>query len=62
MTGILLCLATNAAILLLISITFRVLGIENILQRNQIDLDLNTLLLFCQKFYANEPIKHIKYF
>jgi heat shock protein HtpX len=42
---ILLFLATNAAILVLISITFRILGIEGILQSNQVDLDLNALLI-----------------
>ncbi|MES9869836.1 MAG: protease HtpX [Sedimenticola sp.] len=45
MTRILLFLATNAAILVLISITFRLLGIEGILQSNQVDLDLNALLV-----------------
>ncbi|MES9963418.1 MAG: protease HtpX, partial [Candidatus Sedimenticola sp. 20ELBAFRAG] len=45
MTRIFLFLATNAAILVLISITFRLLGIEGILQSNQVDLDLNALLV-----------------
>lgn len=42
---ILLFLATNAAILVLISITFRLLGIEGVLQSNGVDLNLNALLV-----------------
>lgn len=45
MMRILLFLATNAAILVLISLTFRLLGIEGILQQNGVDLDLNALLV-----------------
>jgi len=45
MMRILLFLATNAAVLVLISVTFRILGIEGILQANQVDLDLNALLV-----------------
>ena len=45
MMRILLFLATNAAVLVLISVTFRILGIEGILQANQVDLDLNALLI-----------------
>jgi heat shock protein HtpX len=42
---ILLFLGTNLAIIALISITFRILGIEGILQENGVDLDLNALLI-----------------
>jgi len=42
---IILFLATNAAIVLLISITFQVLGIEGVLQANGVDLNLNALLV-----------------
>jgi len=45
MMRILLFLATNAAVLVLISVTFRILGIEDVLQANQVDLDLNALLV-----------------
>ena len=45
MMRILLFLATNAAILVLISITFRILGIEGVLQNNGVDLNLNALLV-----------------
>ncbi|OGT90741.1 MAG: zinc metalloprotease HtpX [Gammaproteobacteria bacterium RIFOXYA12_FULL_61_12] len=45
MMRILLFLATNAAILVLISITFRLLGIDGILQQGGSDLDLNALLV-----------------
>jgi heat shock protein HtpX len=40
-----LFLATNAAVLVLISIVFQVLGIEGILQSNGVDLDLGALLV-----------------
>ncbi|MGB1110014.1 MAG: protease HtpX [Gammaproteobacteria bacterium] len=45
MTRILLFLATNAAILVVISFTFRLLGIDGVLQQNGVDLNLNALLL-----------------
>lgn len=45
MMRILLFLATNAAILVLISVTFRILGIEGVLQSNGVDLNLNALLV-----------------
>jgi heat shock protein HtpX len=44
---ILLFLATNLAVIVLASITFRVLGFESILQANGVDLDLQALLVFC---------------
>lgn len=45
MMRIALFLATNLAILVLISITFRLLGIEGVLQSNGVDLNLNALLV-----------------
>jgi heat shock protein HtpX len=45
MMRILLFLATNAAVLVLISIVFQVLGLEGILAENQVDLDLQALLV-----------------
>ena len=45
MTRILLFLATNAAVLVLISIVFRLLGIEGILAQNGVDLNLQALLV-----------------
>ncbi len=44
---ILLFLATNLAVIVLASITFRLLGFESILQANGVDLDLTALLVFC---------------
>ncbi len=41
-----LFLGTNIAILLVLSITFRVLGIDGLLQQNGVDLDLNALLIY----------------
>ena len=44
---ILLFLGTNLAIIVVASITFRLLGFESILQENGVDLDLTALLVFC---------------
>ena len=46
MTRILLFLATNAAVLVLISVVFQVLGIEGILAENGVDLNLTALLIY----------------
>ncbi len=46
MLRIALFLGTNLAILLLISVTFRLLGIEGLLMQNGVDLNLNALLVF----------------
>ena len=45
MMRILLFLGTNVAILVLISFTFRLLGIESLLQENGVDLNLQALLV-----------------
>jgi len=45
MMRIFLFLATNAAVLVLISVVFQVLGIEGILAENGVDLNLQALLL-----------------
>ena len=45
MMRILLFLATNAAVLVLISVVFQVLGIEGILAENGVDLNLQAPLL-----------------
>ena len=45
MMRILLFLATNAAVLVLISIVFQVLGLEGILAENGVDLNLQALLV-----------------
>lgn len=46
MMRILLFLATNAAVLVLISVVFQVFGFEGILAENNVDLDLQALLVF----------------
>ena len=46
MMRILLFLATNVAILLVISVTFRLLGFEGILAENNIDLNYNALMVW----------------
>ena len=46
MMRILLFLGTNIAIIALISITFRLLGIDNLLAQNNVDLDMNALLIY----------------
>ena len=45
MMRIFLFLATNAAVLVLISVDFQLFGIEGILQDNGVDLNLNALLV-----------------
>ena len=45
MMRIMLFLATNAAVLVLISIVFQVLGLEGILAENGVDLNLQALLV-----------------
>ena len=47
---ILLFLATNLAVLVLVSIVFSLLGFEGILANNGVDLDLGNLLVFCAIF------------
>jgi len=50
MFRIMLFLGTNLAIILVLSITMRLLGFEGFLQQNGIDLDLNSLLVFAAVF------------
>jgi Zn-dependent protease with chaperone function len=47
---ILLFLATNMAVLVLVSIIFNLLGLEGILAQNGVDLNLGPLLIFCVLF------------
>ena len=46
MLRILLFLGTNVAIIALISVTFRLLGLDGILAQNGVDLDMNALLVY----------------
>ncbi|MEH6634653.1 MAG: protease HtpX [Halioglobus sp.] len=47
---ILLFLATNMAVLILVSIVFNLLGLQGILAENGVDLNLGALLIFCAIF------------
>jgi heat shock protein HtpX len=47
---ILLFLATNMAVLVLVSTIFNLLGLEGILAANGVDLNLGSLLIFCALF------------
>ncbi len=47
---ILLFLATNLAVLVLVSIVFNLLGLQGILAENGVDLNLGSLLVFCALF------------
>lgn len=47
---ILLFLATNMAVLVLVSIVFNLLGLEGILAQNGVDLNLGPLLVMCAVF------------
>lgn len=46
MLRILLFLGTNLAIVALISLTFRLLGLEGLLQANSVDLNINALIVY----------------
>ncbi len=50
MKRILLFLATNIAILIVLSITLRLLGVESILDEQGVNLDINSLLVFAAVF------------
>lgn len=50
MKRILLFLATNLAIMIVLSISLRVLGVESILDQQGVDLNLNSLLVFAAVF------------
>ena len=47
MKRVLLFLGTNLAVIVLASMTFRLLGFESILYNNGVDLNLQALLVFC---------------
>ncbi|MEM9253932.1 MAG: protease HtpX [Pseudomonadota bacterium] len=47
---ILLFLATNVAVLVLVTIIFNLLGMQSILAANGVDLNLTSLLVFCALF------------
>jgi heat shock protein HtpX len=47
---ILLFLATNLAVMVLVSVIFNLLGLEGILSNNGVDLNLSSLLVFCGLF------------
>ena len=47
---LLLFLATNLAVLVLVSIVFNLLGLEGILAANGVDLNLPSLLVMCGLF------------
>ena len=50
MFRIFLFLATNLAIIVVASISLRLLGVESILANNGVDLNLSALLVFCAVF------------
>lgn len=50
MMRILLFLATNLAVVLLASVTLKLVGFENIMAANGVDLNLQQLLIFCAVF------------
>lgn len=50
MKRIFLFLATNIAIIMVLSISLRLLGVESILDEQGVDLDLNALLIFAAVF------------
>ena len=61
MKRVFLFLATNIAIIFVLSITLRILGVERILDEQGVGLDLNSLLVFaavfvCRAFMFGFPV------
>ncbi len=50
MLRLVLFLGTNLAVVLLISLTFRLLGLEGLLQQNGVDLNINALVIYSSIF------------
>jgi heat shock protein HtpX len=50
MKRILLFIVTNLAVVIVLSITLRLLGVEGILAENRVDLNINSLLVFAAVF------------
>lgn len=50
MLRILLFLGTNIAVIFLISVTFRLLGFESLLQQNGVDLNITALIIYSSLF------------
>ena len=51
---ILLFILTNMAVVLVMGVVWRLLGFESILDNQGIDLDFNSLLVFCALFVWKE--------
>ena len=58
MKRIFLFLLTNIAIIVLLSITLRILGVDSLLLENGSDLDLNALLVFSAVSVLAEHSSH----
>ena len=56
---ILLFLATNLAVLVLVSLVFNLLGLEGILAANGVDLNLGSLLVFCLYMVPSQRFYHV---
>ena len=50
MKRIALFLATNIAVLIILSIVLSILGVDSLLQENNVDLDIQALLIFSAVF------------
>ena len=51
MQRIFLFLITNIAIMVILSITLRILGVESLLMQNGSDLNINALVIFSGSFW-----------
>ena len=58
MQRIFLFLLTNIAIMVILSVTLRVLGVESLLAQNGSDLNLNALVIFSGILDLEAPLFH----
>ncbi len=61
MKRIFLFLVTNIAIMLILSITLRILGVDSLLAQNGSDLNINALVIFRVFLVLVAPLFHFPY-
>ena len=62
MQRIFLFLVTNIAIMVILSITLRILGVESLLAQNGSDLNINALVIFFRPFWLWRSFYIASYF
>ncbi len=61
MKRIFLFLVTNIAIMVILSITLRILGVDSLLAQNGSDLNINALVIFSGVFGLVAPLFHLPF-